>query len=502
VAKPEDKPDPSTTSAAYNEMIPKWNMLRTLLGGTTAMRLAGRTYLPQHPHESTENYNDRLSTAVLLNMTEITLDSLVGKPFSDPITLNPDVPDTIKEFTTDIDLQGNNLHEFARHWFREGVGMGIAHALIDFPQIAPVDGRERTLLDDQQEQVRPYWILIKAENVIFMSTVTVRGREVLDHVRIMEIVTDRVGFAEVQKVHIKILESGSWAIYEQRKIPRSQKVVWVKINEGTTRLDFIPLVTFYANKDSVMVAKPPLEDLAYMNVRHWQSNSDQQNILTVARFPMLAVSGAHDTPDKNVMAIGPRQLLATRAENGKYYYVEHSGKAIESGAKDLEKLEQDMAAYGAEFLRKRPGGQTGTARALDSAEATSPLQDMTLRFIDSVNTALDMTAAWIGEKEGGTVLITTDFGPDETSDYDIRGLLEARRNRDLSREGFLNEFKRRGMLAENFEAVADLKLLQDEPTINSPFATGRNNDGSGMDNIANKTKKAQAGKSQLSGGSS
>lgn len=502
MAKSDEKPDPSTTSAAYNEMIPKWNMLRTLLGGTTAMRLAGRTYLPQHPHESTENYNDRLGTAVLLNMTEITLDSLVGKPFSDPITLNDDVPETIKPFTTDIDLQGNNLHEFTRHWFREGVGMGIAHALIDFPEITPVEGRSRTLLDDQQEKVRPYWILIKAENVIFMSTVTVAGREVLDHVRIMEIVTDRVGYEEVQKVHIKILEPGSWSIYEQRKIPRTQKVTWVKISEGTTRVDFIPLVTFYANKESLMVAKPPLEDLAYMNVRHWQSNSDQQNILTVARFPMLAVSGAHDTPDKNVMAIGPRQLLATRAENGKYYYVEHSGKAIESGAKDLEKLEQDMAAYGAEFLRKRPGGQTGTARALDSAEATSPLQDMTLRFIDSVNTALDMTAAWIGEKEGGTVLITTDFGPDETSDYDIRGLLEARRNRDLSREGFLNEFKRRGMLAENFEAASDLKLLQDEPTINSPFATGRNNDGSGMANVVNETRKAKAGKSQTSGGSS
>jgi len=37
-----------------------------------------------------------------------------------------------------------------------------------------------------------------------------------------------------------------------------------------------------------MQAKPPLLDLAWLNVEHWQSASDQSNILHVARVPICS----------------------------------------------------------------------------------------------------------------------------------------------------------------------------------------------------------------------
>lgn len=478
--------DPSTTSAAYDYMYPKWKMMNTLLGGTAAMRSAGKEYLPQHPHESDSNYRDRLNTTTLLNMTELTLESLVGKPFSDPVIVN-DAPDTMKEFMEDVDLQGNALGIFCRQWFREGIAKSFAHVLIDMPRVDMT--YPRTLADDIAEKNRPYWTLISPENVLFMSFAKVDGVVRPVHIRIWETEIEQDGFAERTVNRIRVLEPGWWFLYEQRLDPRTKKPVWVEVDGGETALDYIPWVTFYASTDGPMTGKPPLEDLAYLNVAHWQSMSDQRNILTVARFPMLAVSGAHDTPNNDVMVIGPRQLLATRAENGKFYYVEHTGKAIKAGADDLDKLEQDMAAYGAEFLRKRPGGTTATARALDSAEATSPLQDMTIRFIDCVEQALKITADWEDQKFEGTVKITTDFGPEEVEDADMRVLAEARRNRDLSRKHFMDEMKRRGALADDFDNEANIEELESEPTIESPFATGMNVDGSAGANVDNSTKK-------------
>lgn len=489
----EKRIDPSTTSAAYDYMAPKWQRMSCLLGGTDTMRAAGKTYLPQHPHESNENYTERLKTTVLYNMTELTLDSLVGKPFSDPVSIKDNIPELEGDnFVNDVDLQGTNLHRFCRSWFREGLAKCYAHVLIDMPTKAA--DPNATLLDDKESNNRPYWNLISPENVIFIEYGKVNGEMWPVHVRIWETETLRDGYTERVVNRIRVLEPGWWYLMELRPDPRTKKPVWVEVDGGIMDLNYVPLVTFYANQDGPMTGKPPLDDLAHLNVTHWQSGSDQRNILTVARFPMLAVSGAHDTPDNDVMVIGPRQLLATRAENGKFYYVEHSGKAIEAGANDIEKLEQEMASYGAEFLRKRPGGSTATARALDSAEATSPLQDMTLSFKDVVNLALWITADWMSKQYTGDFQITTDFGPEEVKDADMRVLAEARRNRDLSRKKFTDELKRRGALADDFNEEENVKELQTEAQIQSPFATGFNTDGSGASNVDNSQKRKSSAK--------
>lgn len=486
----EDMVNPATTSMAYDYMAPKWDMINTLLGGTAAMRSAGARYLPPHPHESDKNYQERLHTTTLLNMFELTLESLVSKPFSDKVQVK-NLPAKMEPLIEDIDLSGNELHVFCRRWFREGLAKSFAHVLIDMPTLDAAAGQIRTLEDDKNQKVRPYWNLISPENVIFMYESMIDGYPQLEHVRIRERSVERVGFTEIIVERIRILERGSWKVMQKVKDEKTNKEVWRVVEQGDTGIPFIPLVTFYSNVEGSMIGKPPLEDLGYLNVSHWQSMSDQRNILTVARFPMLAVSGARsDGGGNDIMVIGPRQLLATQAENGKFYYVEHDGKAIEAGAKDLDKLEQDMAAYGAEFLRKKPGAQTATARALDSAEATSTLQDVSLRFQDIVEMALWVTGQWMNEETMDVeVKVVTDYGPEETIDVDLRTLAEARRNRDISLQTYTDELKRRGALSDDFDYKKNLDELQTEPTINSPFATGFNTDGSASSNVDNSKKK-------------
>lgn len=440
--------DPSITSFAWDFMFPKWEMMETLLEGTEAMRAAGQTFLPRHSEESSDNYEERLTRTTLFNMTELTLDALVGKPFGNMVKLNPEVPEQIVTFAKDIDLQGNNITTFSRNWFREGVAKGLAHVLVDFPSITEEERAGRTLEDDIQDGRRPYWLFIRPENVIFAAAENIQGREVLTHIRIREEIIKQVGFAEEVVHRIRVLEPGTFAVWEFVK-PTRKKGEWIKVEEGDTGLNFIPFVTFYASRTGLMTSKPPLEDLAFLNVRHWQSTSDQINVLTVARFPMLGVAGATDQTG-NTMAIGPKQLLGTKDPNGRFYYVEHSGKAIGAGRQDLEDLEQMMASYGAEFLKRRSGNITATGRALDSAEAMSSIQDMAIRFTDAINIALDMTAAWLGIEDGGTVDIKTDFGPDKVNSDLLKTLLESRKNGDLSREDFLEQLKALQILSDDF----------------------------------------------------
>ena len=473
-AQDKDPDNPLTTSLAHDLMRPKWDMVETLIGGTAAMRSAGKQYLPQHEEETNHNYKQRLATCTLFNMTELTLDSWVGRPFSDPLKLNEDIPSEVAALLDDIDLEGNSITTVSRWWFKEALGKSVAHILVDMPSLGEEEAFGRTLADDRRDSRRPYWVPIKPENLIYASAEVRDGQEFLTHVRLLESKVTRVGFAEQVEIRVRVLEPGIWQVWKPKN-PEKRDTQWVLEEAGTTSLNKIPLVSFYTNRDGLMHGKPPIEDLATLNIRHWQSTSDQTNIITVARFPMLSVAGAVDVSGTSIK-IGPRNLLGTRDPNGRFYYVEHKGAAIEAGRQDLMDIEEQMSNYGAEFLKRRPGTATATARALDSAESLSPLQDSTLRFMDAIGTALNLTAEWmgLGVKKGGTVRLATDFGPEKVKTIDFRTLLETRRNRDMSREEFLMELKRRGQLSDEFDIAVNLKNLKSEPEILSPFATGAN----------------------------
>lgn len=461
-----DDKGPDNRSAAYNRMAPRWDLINNLLGGTEAMRLAGEERLPRHQEESDNSWRRRLELATLLNMTEITLDMLVGKPFTDPVRLDEESDkdsSPFHEWAEDIDLQGNNLDVFARRWFRDGMAKGLSHVLVDMPRLQPGD-TPRTLADDKADGLRPYFVHIPAESVIFMSGTMVGGREVLDHVRIAEAELVRDGWGEKLVQRIRVLEPGKVELWEEVKV-KNRKAQWQKVDEWTTDLDYIPLVTFYTDRESLGVAKPPLLDLAYMNVRHWQLEADLNNIVSVACFPMLAMSGVDTNEaggDGGLMRLGPNQILATRSENGKFYYVEHTGAAIKTGMEQLKHLEEVMSAYGAQFLRNKPGDLKATVRALDTAEALSQLQAITLSFKDALEMALQIATDWMSLGDGPSVEMNVDFGLNDPDEAGWAAIESARKRREISRQAYINEMKRRGWLADDYDAEEDLEQIAEE----------------------------------------
>lgn len=100
----------------------------------------------------------------------------------------------------------------------------------------------RTLADDQRDNLRPYWVPIRPENVIFAFAEVIDGQEILTHVPIKETVTERFGFTSFTRQRIRVLEPGLVQIWELQE-SRRKKEKWVMVDEYTTGLAFIPLVT-------------------------------------------------------------------------------------------------------------------------------------------------------------------------------------------------------------------------------------------------------------------
>lgn len=453
-----DKASPAITTDQYDFMLPSWQKIETVLGGSRAMRAAGQQFLPQHAAESSDRYAERLVRATLLNMTKLTLESWVGRPFSEPVELKEDVPAEIVSLAENIDTLGTNLNVFARNCFREGLAKSFTHILIDMPR-ATGDG-PLTLANDKRA---PYWLHLKPERLFFADAKVVDGKEQLQEIRFTEMVTRRDGMALVPVEQIRqmvLTDSGVEVTVWQKVRAKSKRVAWAPIEQYLMEINEIPLVTFYADRQDFMMGISPLEDLADLNIAHWQSMSDQRACLTVARFPILALSGATDETQK--LVVGPHRWIYMPDTQARAYYVEHSGVALGVGRTEIRDLEEQMGSYGAEFLKKRPNRETATARSLDTAEATSPLQDVTLRFTDTLETALETTAKWMNLPAGGSVAIHSDFASPPAGGEGLRALVESFKNRAISRKAYTDELKRANILDEDFDADADAAILQRE----------------------------------------
>lgn len=392
--------DPSMPCDAYRRMAGRWELPRALMGGTAVMRAGAGRWLPRHPAESRRHYQARLQRTVLRNFFRRTVQTLAGKVFARPLVLGDDVPAALRALIEDVDLNGRHLQVFAADVLADALVAGLSHILVDYPAAAP----GRTLADDRVGGARPYAVHLKAEDVVGWRTAMVGGRPVLAQLRVREAAVEADGeFGERRVERLRVLEPGRWALWQ-----RGDDGEWRLAGEGRTSLPAIPLVTVYTGRIGMLEAEPPLEDLAWLNLEHWQIRSDQRNALNVTSFPILAAAGWTQDGDGQV-EFGPNKFLATGDPAGRFYYVESGGAHLAAGRAELEALEDAMRLFGLQF-ELQPGQATATGRAIDAAEGAAPLQAWALGLSDALEQMLGFFAAWLGLDDGGSLRIEVETG--------------------------------------------------------------------------------------------
>lgn len=317
-------------------------MITALLGGTAAMRAAGKTYLPRWPNEEEGFYQNRLSVATLFPAFSRTVEVLSGKPFSRPVTWNEEaVPARIREMFGDVDLQGTNLHSFLADTFEEAMAYGLCGILVEHP---PAD-KKLSLAEERQRGLRPYFVRVNASSLLDYDSERVNGQETFTLLRFVETISERDPQNEfvVKNIEqVRVLNPGRWRVYREKPDVITGVLSWQLHDEGTTSLKKITFVPVYGDKRGFMNGRPPLAELAWLNVEHWQSRSDQQTILHVARVPVLFGKKLGDGP----ISVGAASAIMSDEDEADLRYVEHSGKAIEAGRTDILDLRKRCARWG------------------------------------------------------------------------------------------------------------------------------------------------------------
>lgn len=414
------------------------------MGGTAAMRAAGKSLLPKWPGEDDDCYSARLNTAVLYPAFRHTVTVNAARPFAKPPTVKaPNIPE---EWLKDIDQLGMPLPAMANALLIQALAYGLCGVLVDYP---PADG-VRTREDEKKADLRPYFVRYEPQQILGWKMQGTR----LAQLRLLESVeVDDGPWATKTIEQVRVLTPGAWQTYRQNPNIKEQ---WDLFAEGTNSLKEIPWVFFYGHRVGFGRGECPLLDLAYLNVEHYQSSSDQQNVLHVARVPILVAVGFGESEIK----IGASSAITSDNPDADLSYTEHTGAAIEAGKQSLDDLEDRMRAIGAELIDQEQGPTATQINSEDEA-ARSLLQQIVEQFEESLEQALGFMAQWVGKPADG-IEVELFKAYEQAPSTDVPTLTAAAKTGVISKQTTFEELKRRDVLAPDREWSDEAARLKAE----------------------------------------
>lgn len=491
------EPGPDTRSGDYKLMSPLWDKVAAMASGVDGMRLVAKKYLPRFELESDADYKTRVESSPFTDVYEDIKNSLASKPFSREVQFedHENVDERFTALYDDIDGQGNNLHVFAEYTFSEGLDNAIDWILIDYTKLPALpEGRTaRSQAEEDKLGARPYWVHISAPRVFAVYSDTVRGKEILTHVRINEPTLVRDGYKETVSQRVRIFERDKfvaddgqidykpavWRVEEKQK-DKNGREAWVAIDGGLVPIGIIPMVPFVVGKriGSGWAVKAPLAKLVDMQLDAYQQQSNLRNIQLLTCYPMLTASGVAPPQEANPAAhagpaqaarlvVGPRAVLYAPpqpggGQPGNWSFIEPNAESVKVLSSELDKTWSNMREIGMQPLAE--SNITVITSANVSVKAKSALQAFALRLKDALEQAFVVTAMWLNvdEKLAPGVDVYKDFGVDLQSGKELDTLEHAADKNKISGETFRAEMKRRNVLSDSFnEDEEKIRLAQE-----------------------------------------
>lgn len=450
-----DQPNPE-----YKAMKDTWQLTDDLMGGTRAMKANAAKWLPQEEGEKPRAYRNRVARSVLFNAFRDTVVDLALRPVSKPVVIRGQdkLPEPLSLIADSVDDEQRNMTQFVYELLKIGAQRGLVHILVDYPpETAPTAQVERDL------GIKPLFLVVDPESLIGWRYQRLpNGNKTLTQIRIREVAHLESGAYGVQTVErIRVVYPDRWELWQFDE----ETARYAIVSEGAYTLGKIGLVTIYLNRGGFMVSAPPLEDLAHLNLAHYQSQSDHRNNLRFTRSGVIFAKGLAPQDVEKDIVWGVNHSFKTTSPDADMKFVEHSGRATEAGENELRHLEDQMEAMSKRPLIMRQwGNQTAMGNAIEEGKSQCELQAWVRAAEAGVTQAYRLGAEWIGATlpEDFGVEIFDDFGLLAGSQSGLDNLFKMWSQGALSLRTYLELLKARGELPGNFDVEQELDRIQRE----------------------------------------
>ncbi len=430
----------------FDALASVWRKMRDVLAGQRAVKSAHTLYLPMLDSQNGAQYDAYKARADFYPATQRTILGLLGMIFRKPTSyVVPDVlAKQVDEHRRDITLAGVSLESFSFHTVGEMLSVGRGYVVVSYHAASN----------------RPYWRLLKAENVINWRT---QRNPITGDVEFTMIVyrdTDlkldgddpfEQEYEEVIKTMRLIpnadLPSLDYPMgfciaetFRKRKVGDNRenpgggvRDEWVRDEPAEVLLrtgrpvPFVPVIGFNAYDLDPSIKAPPLEALADLNLSHYRTSADLEHGAHYCAMPTPWVTGYQA---KDSLYIGASSAWTIANDAARVGMLEFTGQGLGALEKRWEAKQQLMATVGARMLESRTrAAETAEALRLRQGESSSALEQIAATASDVLSYALWLHCWWISTTEpkddAVTLNVNRDFVDATLSGADLRELVAA-----------------------------------------------------------------------------
>jgi hypothetical protein len=493
-----------STHPEYDGASFKWQKLRDVIAGEDTIKGNGTTYLPRLSGQSNDEYNAYRDRPEFLGATARTHEGMVGMIFrKEPNIVLPEagkIGDSMKSLNKDADLKGNTLAAYSRKVTEEILAVG----------------RGGTLVEWSEDEQRPTLCYYTAENILNWKTERIGGVSVASLVVLSETYTEdainvpKVGatsdmaedvfeHGEAQQIRVLRLipknlandEGGGdeaeaaeesegkapelvysvevWreSVDSEGQTKESQWVLHERLipNRSGTPLSFIPFIFHSADNTTNDPVKPPLLDLANLNLRHYRVTADYAHGLHYVALPTAWVAGFPADAD---LKIGASAAWTSEDVNAKAGFLEFTGKGLSEYTTALGRLETQMAVLGARLLeQQKREAETAEAMKIRQSGESSILAKISESGSETMTAVAKVSAFWSGlgedpdqiESDACQVALNTDFVSSRMSGAELVQFVQAWLNGGISQATLHHNIKEGELLPPDVTPEEEAEMI-------------------------------------------
>lgn len=404
-------PNTKVTNGEYQFWFPYWQTIRDCLMGEIMVKARGAHYLPRTQLQTDEDYKAYLARATFYNATSRTLAGLVGAVHSRTPIIDG-VPSAVD--LSNVTNDGQSFDMMMKKITSEVIGLGRYGVMID----APADGGE------------PYFVGYETEDIIDWSTMRDGSREKLRYVVLREVSRSRTPFdahgKETDETY-RVLFLDDAGIYRQRVYPSGdlQSTDFVEYTpqmQGRPMTE-IPFLIISPFDFGFEVEKPPMLDIALLNLSHYRSYAQLEAGRFFTATPIYTVSLAQGGDDDMEFKIGPNTVWQL-GQNDKATILEFSGAGLRYLENAITTKEQQIASLGGKMATQVAGVAAESADAVMSrARGEASFLGSVIATISEVGSRLlSALTAWKGYPSKVSVTYSSDATEINLDGREIRAM--------------------------------------------------------------------------------
>nr|WP_314468948.1 DUF4055 domain-containing protein [uncultured Campylobacter sp.] len=350
----------------YSKNLTKWQLMRDALAG----EVAKEKYVPKLSDQEAEEYSAYVGRAEFYNATARTQVALTGLLFAKPSKV--ELPEALKTIGENISLDDDTLEALAKNIADECLSVGRCGVLVDLPNVEKADYSK---LEAERLNLRAYATLYKAENIINWRTTKINGSNVTSLVVLAETYAEPTQDEFVDKIKTRYrvldLHDGYYRqrVFSETKAGNFEVVSEIYPSANGQKLEYLPFTFFNVNDLKTSVEKPPLLDLAKVNISHFRSEVDLEHGTHFTALPTPYVTG-YQGESSEKLKIGSTAVWVINDPSAKVGFLEFSGAGLSTLENRIAVKEKRMSILGARLLldEKKTAEATETLQMRKSGE--------------------------------------------------------------------------------------------------------------------------------------